>query len=223
MEILHSQVRDKKTGLYPLTLVVRKNKYSRAAAVGSDEKEPVFRTQGNLPKSPSQNLRTSTKESFRTNAHTASSTPKSSASKQLSKPDQEKSGQKGLVARVYTQHELTEYQKWHQKLGHFGAEKIRRCNIPNLKIPRPPQKCEACVSGKMHKLGHTGKPDSETKKPTYAPGEYIITDLQGPYTQTRGGSKYNQIFLDLGSKMIWSFRLKSKTEAVKTFSKRWLP
>ena len=45
------------------------------------------------------------------------------------------------------------------------------------------------------------------------PGEYIITDLQGPYVRTMYGEKYSQIFIDVASKRVWVERLKKKKDS----------
>ena len=46
----------------------------------------------------------------------------------------------------------------------------------------------------MHTGNHSAK--STGKKTDLEPGEYIITDLQGPYVRDRNGEKYSQIFID---------------------------
>ena len=48
----------------------------------------------------------------------------------------------------------------------------------------------------------------------YQPGEYLVTDLQGPYSRTRVGNRYNHLVYDLGSKYLWTFRIKKKPEAL---------
>src|SRR6185437_4158606 len=45
--------------------------------------------------------------------------------------------------------------------------------------------------------------------------EYIITDLQGPYAQTKNGEKYLQIFIDVKSRKVWVAKLKNKTDSDK--------
>ena len=42
------------------------------------------------------------------------------------------------------------------------------------------------------------------------PGEYIKTDIQGPYVRDRHLNKYSQIFIDLTS---WIKRFQNKTQA----------
>ena len=60
-----------------------------------------------------------------------------------------------------------------------------------------------------------GKPfvsKSTGKKTDLKPGEYIITDLQGPYVRDRNGEKYSQIFIDRASGRVWEVRLNKKKE-----------
>ena len=82
----------------------------------------------------------------------------------------------GFLARFYPQNGVTEYMRWHEKLGHVSPKILRKCQIPNLIIPKQPQKCEACIAGKMHRLGHASK--ASGKEIVYQPGEYIVTDLR---------------------------------------------
>src|SRR4051812_20589945 len=86
-----------------------------------------------------------------------------------------------------------------------------KCGIKDLSIPRQAVRCDACVKGKIHKLGHSQT--STGVWDVYAPGEYLITDLQGPYTRTLKGHRYSQIFVDVGSRRIWTVLLTDKTGA----------
>jgi hypothetical protein len=124
----------------------------------------------------------------------------------------------GKIARFYLPENVSKYQRWHDKLGHVGGKIMSRCGVEGLKIPKNPFRCEFCIKGKMHRLGH-GK---STVKKNFLPGESIHTDLQGPYVPTLEGYKYSQIFLDEGSRRVWTVRLRSKTdsdEAIRTVVK----
>src|SRR6185369_4221444 len=113
---------------------------------------------------------------------------------------------------------LSEIEAWHDKLGHIGGQALRRCHIKNLSVPKTPFRCEACIKGKMHRLPHSSK--NPARENFYKPGEYILTDLQGPYTTTvAGGAKYSQIFIDLASRRIWTVGLKNKTESDEAIEK----
>ena len=59
----------------------------------------------------------------------------------------------GKLARFYVPSSLTNFQRWHAKLGHPGRKILRRCHIPGLLIPKIIPACDACTKGKMHKLG----------------------------------------------------------------------
>jgi hypothetical protein len=113
------------------------------------------------------------------------------------------------LAKFYIQENISKYQRWHDKLGHVGGKIMSRCGVDGQKIPKTPFRCEFCIKGKMHRLGH-GK---STQKKNFLPGESIHTDLQGPYVTTLEGYKYSQIFLDEGSRRVWTVRLKSKTDS----------
>ena len=63
----------------------------------------------------------------------------------------------------------------------------------------------------MHTGNHSSK--STGKKTDLEPGEYIITDLQGPYVRDRNGEKYSQILIDRASGRVWVVRLKKKKES----------
>ena len=104
------------------------------------------------------------------------------------------------LAKFYLRENLSMYERWHDKLGHIGAKAIRKCAIPGLTVPKNPFRCEACIRGKMHRMGHS--PHSTGSWAVYGPGEYILTDIQGPYSRSLGGHRYSQIFLDVGSRKI---------------------
>ena len=112
------------------------------------------------------------------------------------------------LARIYVREGM---ERWHSKLGHVGSKIIQKCNIKNLKIPTHPFRCEHCIKGKIHEGNHSTK--CTNRLTDLKPGEYIITDLQGPYVQNRDGKKYSQIFLDVVSKKVWLVRLHKKRES----------
>src|SRR6185312_7876482 len=88
---------------------------------------------------------------------------------------------------------------------------------PRPSIPKEPFRCEACVKGKIHHLGHSK--NTASQRPTYLPGECIHTDLQGPYTRSLKGSRYSQIFFDMASKKIWVSHLGDKTDSYEALEK----
>jgi hypothetical protein len=103
--------------------------------------------------------------------------------------------QKGYIARLYLQEDLSEAQRWHDKCGHMGLRKLRRV-VPALVKRKLPEKlrCKSCIQGKIHRFPHKFLHNHE--KPTYEPGECIVTDLMGPYTRSIRGYRYAQVFKD---------------------------
>ena len=80
-----------------------------------------------------------------------------------------------------------------------------RCHIPGLVVPKNIPVCDACTKGKMHKLGPVSSTSVKESREIFLPGEYIITDLQGPYIKSRSGARYSQIFVDLVSRRVDSW------------------
>src|SRR5690606_3429857 len=90
---------------------------------------------------------------------------------------------KNFLAKFYLKEDLSPYQRWHDKLGHVGRKALKKCEIKGLKMPKVPFRCEACIQGKIHKLGRT--PGGPGEIENYLPGEYIITDLRPLGSNTR--------------------------------------
>jgi hypothetical protein len=114
----------------------------------------------------------------------------------------------GFLAKFYIKEGMSDYQRWHDKLGHLGSNILRKCGIP---VPKRPFRCEACNHGKIHRLGHSSR--TVQKEPVYLPGECIHTDLQGPYVRSFAGHKYSQIFIDVASRKVWTVQLGKKTDS----------
>jgi len=119
----------------------------------------------------------------------------------------------GRLAQFYVPFSISNYQRWHEKLGHPGRKILRRCHIPGLVIPKNVPPCDACQKGKMHKLGPVSGPSVKEIRENFLPGEYIMTDLQGPYVRSRNGARYSQIFVDLVSRRVWTVGLGHKTDS----------
>jgi len=116
-----------------------------------------------------------------------------------------------FLARFYIREDMSAIERWHNKLGHVGTKILSRLNIDKLKMPKGVYRCEACIKGKMHSGMHASR--STGKVTEFKPGEYIVTDLQGPYVADRQGNKYSQIFLDVKSRKVWLVRLKAKDQS----------
>ena len=114
-----------------------------------------------------------------------------------------------FLARFYIKEGMSDIERWHNKLAHQGTNILARCNIKDLRIPKQPHRCEHCIYAKMHSGDHSTK--TTDRKTDLKPGEYIITDMQGPYARTREGNKYIQIFLDVVSRKVWVAKMQNKT------------
>ena len=117
----------------------------------------------------------------------------------------------GALARFYVRGGMSDMERWHNKLGHVGSKIIRSCNIPGLKIPVTPFMCEGCIKETLHSGDHPTK--STGRGTDLKPGEYIITDLQGPYVRNLNGHKYTQLFRDVKSKRMWVMRMRKKSHS----------
>ena len=69
----------------------------------------------------------------------------------------------------------------------------------------------------MHSGEHSSK--STGRVTDLKPGEYIITDLQGPYVGNLNGHKYTEIFIDVASKRVWVVRMRKKTHSEEAIKK----
>ena len=193
---VHSEGRDKATGLYPITLShtdkdantnisalsVRQNFSTWVPSAGAvvskvrDTNPPAFRPKVSFPEEATDDVIA------------------------------------GLV-RLYVAADLNELQRWHDKCGHMGVKQLKRLGIKDLQGKGLPDKlrCESCIKGKIHRLPH--KEMHLCEKPIYKPGECIVTDLMGPYSRSYHNAKYAQAFRDLGSGYRWLHGLTNKTKS----------
>lgn len=104
---------------------------------------------------------------------------------------------------------------WHERLAHISPDKIRQMmkhgsvkGLPD-KLEDPEKFfCEPCVLGKMHRKHFT---DSERR--SCKPGEYIHSDLCGPFeTPSLGGNRFYAIFKDEHSAYRIVYPLKTKDQ-----------
>ncbi|KAI7933571.1 hypothetical protein MJO28_009171 [Puccinia striiformis f. sp. tritici] len=107
----------------------------------------------------------------------------------------------------------SELTKWHQRLGHACAARIKTAT--GLSFPPGPRTlCATCVQGKMSRLpfkGHFG--------PTSSALEVVHGDLVGPITPTtNGGAKYFLTLVDQHTGFISINLLKEKSDATKAIS-----
>ena len=176
---VHAQDRDLTTGLYPIHLTtecVSKDSSTEEKANGA----PVSHFLGNLLRSKIYLKNVShLREVFAPISMWANKICTERMNETFSEEekglDTRETFFKGYLARFYIREGMSDMERWHNKLGHVGTKIVRTCDIPNLKIPSTPFRCESCIRGKMHSGNHSSK--STGRKTDLKPGEYIITDL----------------------------------------------
>uniref|UniRef100_A0A803Q0C6 Retrovirus-related Pol polyprotein from transposon TNT 1-94 n=1 Tax=Cannabis sativa TaxID=3483 RepID=A0A803Q0C6_CANSA len=110
------------------------------------------------------------------------------------------------------------FSLWHSRLGHPAARivttALSKCNI-SVSNKKFFDVCKACCLGKSHKLQF---PTSTT---TYnAPLELLHSDLWGPVpTNSSNGYRYYISFVDAYSRYTWLYLLRTRDEALPTFTK----
>jgi hypothetical protein len=177
-EVVHKEGRDMVTGLYPLTLLTPSEEQASRF---------LFRNLKELRAKYTRLVRWAEVENKKSRlAHYGC------AVKLNKLPSR---GNVASLAKFYIKQDVSPLERWHRKLGHVGSKVLRKCGIPNLAIPRTPLRCESCIKGKIHRLGHLKNAAGLRKQ--VLPGECRHTDHQGPYVVSMGGAKYSQIFLDL--------------------------
>ena len=189
---VHSEMRDKRTGLYPLSLYPPDRLALTAQTedlIAMEDLQEIARAI--LERNRTRDLR-----------------PMTPAVKLPALADDETLAN---LSRVFVRTDLEEAQRWHEKCGHVSMKYLKRFTIPTLLGKKLPMtfRCESCIKGKIHRQPH--KELHLEGKPTYAPGEYIITDLMGPYSNSIGGARYAQLFKDQGSGYLWLYTIRKKS------------
>jgi histone deacetylase 1/2 len=117
---------------------------------------------------------------------------------------------------VYNSPSVSEFHKWHLRLGHVHSSAISAvlnlCNIP-VSNKFANESCSFCCIGKSHRLY---APMSQT---VYTqPFEVIHTDLWGPAPfDSYDGYRYYITFVDTFTKYTWIYFLKQKSDALQAF------
>jgi histone deacetylase 1/2 len=117
---------------------------------------------------------------------------------------------------VYNSQSVSEFHKWHLRLGHVHSSAISAvlnlCKIP-VSNKFANESCSFCCIGKSHRL-HA--PMSQT---VYTqPFEVIHTDLWGPAPfDSHDGYRYYITFVDTFTKYTWIYFLKQKSDALQAF------
>lgn len=85
--------------------------------------------------------------------------------------------------------------------------------MPNIKVIKELEFCNACQLGKSHKL-----PFNFSSNKAYNPLDVIHLDIWGPTPlPSKHGFKYYIIFLDDHTRYTWICPLKAKNEALSAF------
>jgi hypothetical protein len=122
---------------------------------------------------------------------------------------------RAMLARAYQREGISNAELWHTKLGHISGAKMKRLKIPGLSVPAK-FRCNACIHGKFHRNAH---PRALEGAANYDPGECIHTDHRGPYSLSRNGERYSQLFIDIGSNYRWCVRMRKRSGAGEAFKK----
>jgi transposase InsO family protein len=105
---------------------------------------------------------------------------------------------------------------WHKRTGHLNFADLRKlANLADgisLSTSTVPV-CHTCNLMKMTKQRFNDTPHFRAKVPL----ELIHTDLAGPFPRSKGGNQYIMTFIDDFSNYAYTYFLKSKDEAFKTF------
>jgi hypothetical protein len=195
-DVLHAEPRDMKTGLYPLTLSLESSK-GNATAYSIIIRESWVAVAGAIL-AKSRRAKTTKRRSARLLRDQRDLLPELADIGVLAE-----------LGRSHPNPDLKEVEIWHARCGHIGFKDLKRiCDSVGVKISEK-FKCKDCVGGKIHRQPH--KFLHGMSKPEYKPGEFLFTDLMGPYAYSLGGNKYAQVFKDYGSNFRWVATLAKKT------------
>ena len=110
-------------------------------------------------------------------------------------------------------HKLSDAELIHGRCGHVGAEYMRRATQgSNWNVPNTPHGCADCsrAKGTSHKHSRI-RTDEKIPK---IPGEYIVSDMCGPFFPSSEGVRYAEIFMDEGSFYVWIECYKRKSDHI---------
>lgn len=108
-------------------------------------------------------------------------------------------------------------QIWHSRLGHTNMEDVLHlakegASGISLSIEKQPSFCEPCVLGKM-----TSRPFLPSKTISKAPGDLIVSDLNGPFkSASYGGFEYFVTYMDHCTRYCYVTPLKRKSDQFQT-------
>lgn len=112
---------------------------------------------------------------------------------------------------------LTEFERWHRRVGHRGENVIRQLIKMDVGVPesvltalRPSVECDACAVSKSTLISF---PSSVSHRSTDLFG-LVCTDVLGPIEEALDGSTFAIIFKDEASRWMRVYLMRSKDEAV---------
>lgn len=115
---------------------------------------------------------------------------------------------------------IAEYQLWHRRFCHLGAEKLRSLHkVTTLDKPIPIASeehcpCEVCSLTKIRRM--RGRPTQRKASPL----ALVSIDLCGPFEISRLGYRYFLLIVDNYSRKAWSYPLKAKNDS-QNFLRAW--
>ena len=107
----------------------------------------------------------------------------------------------------------------HQRLGHISMKKIKMMKSTllsqkiEIKKDVPSGPCMGCVSGKLHRENYR----TTRLHPASEALEVIHTDISGPYTTSKKGSRWLIIFVDEFTRLMTSYCIKRKSDSLTCF------
>jgi hypothetical protein len=199
---IHGEGRDKKTGMFPLTLFPANS----LTALGGAK---AFQVKGDLDDLvvTARAVLAKTRCGGRTAQEPDLELPKRASDQAIA-----------TLARVYVREDLDEANRWHARCGHISMKYLKRLGLKALQGKKLPEtfRCESCIKGKIHRQPH--KDLHLQKKADFKPGEAISTDHMGPYARSHGGMRYGQIFKDAASSFRWCYTMAKKTGSDKAIT-----
>uniref|UniRef100_A0A803Q5I3 GAG-pre-integrase domain-containing protein n=1 Tax=Cannabis sativa TaxID=3483 RepID=A0A803Q5I3_CANSA len=112
----------------------------------------------------------------------------------------------------------SDFSLWHSRLGHPTAKIVKmalsKCNI-TLSNKNVSDVCSSCCLGKSHKLPFSSSTTTYTE-----PLQLLHSDLWGPAPiNSANGYRYYISFVDAYSRYTWLYLLRTRDEALPTFTK----
>lgn len=114
---------------------------------------------------------------------------------------------------------VTSLHEWHKRLGHVSKQTLQK-TIDSQAVTgvNPADKntffCETCQFGKAHRL----KFNKTHTDQNWKPGEYIHSDVCGPFSETSiGGSRYYVSFINDASNYRTIYFIKHKADVLNKF------